>query len=186
MPAPDHAGKVATPNAARGRKNGNDDTGRDGRAPNSPGERLMAKRTYRPSLGPRLANVVFRVLARRARGKDTLHVLTVPGRKSGRAREIPVHIVEHGPHRYLVAIYGEQEWVRNVRANEGRARIGRGGVDEQVKLAEVDTDEAADALRHYTQLIPHVLPYLDLPDNPSDADWRGVAGTHPVFRVTAA
>jgi deazaflavin-dependent oxidoreductase (nitroreductase family) len=146
----------------------------------------MAKKTYKPSVGVRLVNVLFRWFARIGRGPETLHVLTVPGRKSGRPREVPIHVVEHAAHRYAVAIYGEQGWVRNVRANEGAATIERTRRAERVRLVEVSVDEAAEVLRYYTELSPHVLSYLDLPDQPTLNDWKSLATTHPAFRIEGA
>ncbi|MGZ4493730.1 MAG: nitroreductase/quinone reductase family protein, partial [Nocardioides sp.] len=45
-----------------------------------------------------------------------VETLTVTGRRTGRPRSVPVIPVRLGAHRYLVAPYGESEWVRNLRA----------------------------------------------------------------------
>jgi deazaflavin-dependent oxidoreductase (nitroreductase family) len=146
----------------------------------------MAARTYKPSLGTRLVNVIFRGLARRGRGWDTLHVVSVPGRKSGRTREVPLHVIEHQAHRYLVAIYGEHAWVRNLRANELKAVLTRAGRREEVRATEVSPAEGGSVLRTYVARIPHVGPYLDIPEDPSEDDWARLAETHAVFRIVTA
>ena len=42
--------------------------------------------------------------------------LTVRGRKTGRPRTVPVHVLELDGKKYLVAPRGETEWVVNARA----------------------------------------------------------------------
>jgi deazaflavin-dependent oxidoreductase (nitroreductase family) len=57
--------------------------------------------------------------------KDVI-TLAVPGRRSGVIRRTTmVRIAADGGH-YLVALAGESEWVRNVRAAGGRVVIHRG------------------------------------------------------------
>lgn len=43
-------------------------------------------------------------------------ILTVCGRRSGRRYSTPVQLVLGGGERWLVAPYGEREWVKNARA----------------------------------------------------------------------
>ena len=47
-------------------------------------------------------------------------VLEVRGRKTGQARQTPVNLLVFVDATYLVAARGETEWVRNVRAADGR------------------------------------------------------------------
>jgi hypothetical protein len=53
----------------------------------------MAK-TYRLSPGARLINSLFRALTRLGLGASYRHILTVPGRKTGRVYSTPVDIIE--------------------------------------------------------------------------------------------
>ena len=53
----------------------------------------MAK-TYRLSPGTRLINSLFRALTRLGLGASYRHILTVPGRKTGRLYSTPVDIIE--------------------------------------------------------------------------------------------
>ena len=73
----------------------------------------MAK-TYRLSPGTRLINSLFRALTRLGLGASYRHILTVPGRKTGRLYSTPVDIIELDDQRWLVAAYGPTNWVRNV------------------------------------------------------------------------
>jgi len=49
--------------------------------------------------------------------------LEVRGRRSGKRRRTPILRIPHQGGDYLVALAGESEWVRNVRAAGGRAVI---------------------------------------------------------------
>lgn len=44
----------------------------------------------------------------------TFRVLTVPGRRTGRAIETPLAVFEQDGRRYLVASYGTVNWVLNL------------------------------------------------------------------------
>jgi hypothetical protein len=143
----------------------------------------MAARTYKPWFGTRSVNVIFRGFARRGRGPETLYAVSIPGSLSGRTREVPLHVIEHESHRYLVAIYGEHAWVRNLRANGLKAVLTRAGRREEIQGTEVSPSEGGRVLRTYVARIPHVVPYLDIPEDASEQDWARLAETHPVFRI---
>ena len=55
-------------------------------------------------------------------------VLEVPGRTTGEPRRVPVNLLTHDGQQYLVSPRGHGQWVRNVRANDGRLDLllGRG------------------------------------------------------------
>jgi deazaflavin-dependent oxidoreductase (nitroreductase family) len=64
-------------------------------------------------------NVVNRLVS----GLGITSSLTVRGRKSGKPRTVPVHVLELGDRRYLVAPRGETEWVLNARAAGGEVIV---------------------------------------------------------------
>ena len=70
----------------------------------------MAK-TYRLTRGTRLVNALFRILTRLGMGASYRHILTVPGRKTGRLYSTPVDVIELEGERWLVAGYGPASWV---------------------------------------------------------------------------
>jgi deazaflavin-dependent oxidoreductase (nitroreductase family) len=141
----------------------------------------MAKR-FRPGFGLKMANVVGRSLASRGWGPPRLHVLSVPGRKSGRVHSVPVGVIEVGGQRYLVGPYGETDWTRNARA-AGEVTLSRGGRTERFRAVEVGTEEAAPVLREYLRQVRVVRSYFDAtPDSP-DESFAAEANTHPVFRL---
>jgi deazaflavin-dependent oxidoreductase (nitroreductase family) len=92
-------------------------------------------------------------------------MLSVPGRKTGQIRSNPVDIMEIGGRRYLVAPYGETDWVRNARA-AGEVTLSRGGRAERFRVEEVDPDEAAPVLRKYLQDVRLVRPSSTSPSTP--------------------
>src|SRR5919108_2371918 len=87
-------------------------------------ENVMATR-YSLSRWRRLANRVIRALLRVGLGPRHTYLLTVRGRRSGRPYSTPITLVEEAEQRWLVAPYGEVNWVRNARA-AGRITLSRG------------------------------------------------------------
>jgi deazaflavin-dependent oxidoreductase (nitroreductase family) len=71
-------------------------------------------------------------------GPDVM--LTVSGRTSGRPRSTPVAVAEIGGRRWLVAPFGETDWVRNLRA-AGRATLSSGRRGEAVIARELSATE---------------------------------------------
>src|SRR5436305_1135660 len=71
-------------------------------------------------------------------GPNTL--LTVPGRKTGRPRTTPVAVIEKSGSRWLLAPFGETDWVRNLRA-VGRATIAARGRRDEVSAIELGPTE---------------------------------------------
>ena len=77
---------------------------------------MGASRPYRKSPWRRALNALVRPLARLGLTGPRTHLLTVPGRTSGRLWSTPVSIVRIGSERWLVAPYGDRNWVKNTRA----------------------------------------------------------------------
>jgi hypothetical protein len=89
----------------------------------------------------------------------------------------------HGE-RYLVAMLGERaNWVRNVRAAQGRAVLRR-GTREAVLLEDVPVDKRPPILRRYLELAPGARPHIRVDRHAPLTDFASIAGCIPVFRVT--
>lgn len=73
-------------------------------------------------------------------------LVTIRGRKSGLPRTTPLTIVEFSGRRWLMAPYGEVNWVRNLRAT-GRATITVGRRKEEVTAVELGPGEAVAFFR---------------------------------------
>jgi deazaflavin-dependent oxidoreductase (nitroreductase family) len=112
-------------------------------------------------------------------------VLEVKGRKSGLPRRTPVNLLTLNGREYLVAPRGETEWVRNVRAGDGRLDLLLGRKRRSYRGQELADDDKVDVLRAYLKRWKaEVGVFFDGvgPDS-SDEQIRGVAPKHPVFRL---
>jgi deazaflavin-dependent oxidoreductase (nitroreductase family) len=137
---------------------------------------VMAK-AYEAS---RTVNGLTSWMARRGWGRT--EVLTTKGWHSGQERHVPVSPIELDGTEYLVAPYGEVAWVRNTRA-EPDATLLHGSASRRVRLVEVSGDAAADVVAAYYEREKFPRPYMDVPENPTAADFAANAGQFPVFRV---
>lgn len=99
----------------------------------------------------RLGAIVNRAagwLVRHGIGLFGARVLSVPGRVSGRIQQIPVNLLELDGRRYLVAVRGNTQWVRNVRAG-GPVTLSVGRRHEPVALVEMPAGQTVPVLRRY-------------------------------------
>ncbi len=132
----------------------------------------------------RLGNSLIRPLARLGLAGRRTHVLTVPGRKTGEPRSTPVQLIFIDGQRWLVAPYGEGDWVKNARA-AGSVDLTRARKTERVRVDEVGPEDAAPVLREYLRHTSIVKPYFDATaDSPLEA-FAAEAARHPVFRISA-
>ncbi len=146
----------------------------------------LAQWMYRGGHPNKLAKILNRVGA-------TLHslgifpdyfvTLEVVGRKSGKMTSFPLAMTAMGGQRYLVSMLGEgTNWVRNVRAAEGRA-ILKHGPTEQVILKEVSVKERAPILKAYLKLAPGARPHIPVSQDAPVSEFEKIASQYPVFRV---
>jgi deazaflavin-dependent oxidoreductase (nitroreductase family) len=111
-------------------------------------------------------------------------VLEAKGRKSGVWRATPVRLLELDGKRYLVAIYGATNWVKNLRSqNTGRLRIGSRVTEFQA--VELSGDEKLPVLRAYLKLYWNLVAQMTTvksPDAP-EGELMKAGLYHPVFRL---
>ena len=114
-------------------------------------------------------------------------VLSVPGRTSGKIQQVPVNLLEQGGRRYLVAIRGNAQWVRNVRV-AGGARLQVGRRAEEVTLVELPVEQRVPVLRLYLARwgweVGHFVEGLG--KNSTDAELLAAAPGIPAFGVRQA
>jgi deazaflavin-dependent oxidoreductase (nitroreductase family) len=139
--------------------------------------------TYRKTFLRWLGNFLIAPLARLGLAGRRTHILSVRGRRSGRRYSTPVQLLfDDQGRRWLVAPYGEREWVKNARA-AGEVELTRALRTRRYRVEEVQGQEAAPILREYLRRTPIVKPYFDLDaDAPLEA-FAAEAGKHPVFRL---
>ena len=139
-------------------------------------------RPYRRSVWRRLLNALVRPLARLGLAGRSTHVLTVPGRASGRLWSTPVSIVGDGDERWLVAPYGERNWVKNARA-AGWVELQRGRRRERLCVEEMAAEEAVPVLREYYRRFRVTRPFFEVTLESSYGQWLAEAPRHPAFRL---
>ena len=145
----------------------------------------MAKQ-YRYTFRRRVENAIVGTLVRFGVGlPPEFCLLTAHGRRSGRELTNPVLAIAEDGNRWLVAPYGEVNWVLNVRSNP-RARLSRSRWTEDVVLSELEPKDAIPTLRAYLAKAPIVRPYFGVTPSSSDAEYRAESPRHPVFAITNA
>lgn len=117
-------------------------------------------------------------------------LVTIRGRKSGLPRTTPLTVIEVGGRRWLMAPYGEVNWVRNLRV-AGRATITVGRRKEEVTVIELDSSQAVAFFRDtlgprvsQTRVGSWIVRNIDKVDidNPMEAaQGRPVFELHPLL-----
>jgi deazaflavin-dependent oxidoreductase (nitroreductase family) len=104
--------------------------------------------------------------------------LAVRGRQSGEWKTVPVNVLALDGERYVMAVRGETEWVRNLRA-AGSGELRRRGKAEPFRAEEIrEPDDRARIVRAYLDRWGRqVKSVFDKLPDPAD---------HPVFRIEPA
>jgi deazaflavin-dependent oxidoreductase (nitroreductase family) len=112
-------------------------------------------------------------------------VLEVPGRKTGEPRRTPVNLLTFDDGHYLVSPRGEGQWVRNVRANDGRLDLLLGRQRTHWVATEVADADKVEVLRAYLKRWKaEVGVFFDgVSADSSEDELRRIAPRHPVFAV---
>jgi hypothetical protein len=112
-----------------------------------------------------------------------LVTLEVIGRQSGKTIDLPLAMTVINRERYLVSMLGENtNWVRNVRAAGGMAKL-RHGITERVLLEEVDITKRAPVLKAFLQHAPGARPHMPVNEDAPIPEFEKIASSYPVFRV---
>lgn len=116
----------------------------------------------------------------------------VRGRTSGKLRRTPVLRTRCRGDDYLVSLAGESQWVRNVRAADGRAVIRR-GTAHPVHLVEVAAEERPEVISAYLRrgvqrsgskaAAQQARYYFGVNSDPTPAEIQQAAQYYPVFRI---
>lgn len=119
-------------------------------------------------------------------------VLEVRGRKSGKTRRTPILRTDHDGADFLVALAGEAQWVRNVRAAGGEAAI-RHRLRRRATLHELPPAERAPVIAAYIDAAKRrskdkvaaraIQFYFGIDLDASPDEIAGIAGYYPVFRI---
>jgi len=137
----------------------------------------------RPNLLAKIFNRGWAIIHSLGVAPNYMVTLEVVGRKSGKMTSFPLAMTIMDGERYLVSMLGEEtNWVRNVRAAGGKARL-RHGIREQVILKEVEVSQRAPILRAYLQRAPGARPHMAIDKDAPMAEFERIAADYPVFRL---
>jgi deazaflavin-dependent oxidoreductase (nitroreductase family) len=141
-------------------------------------------RVYGVDVPTWLTTALVAPLVRLGIGPRHFHLLSVPGRRTGRVYRTPVSVVERDGRRWLVAPYGEREWVKNARA-AGVVELRRGPRMEQVRVKEVPPADRARILRAYLSQVPFTREFFDAEPGAPEVEFAAEAARHPVFAIVS-
>lgn len=137
----------------------------------------------RPNILAKIQNRGWAILHSLGIFPERFVTLEVAGRKSGKIISFPLAMTMMNGERYLVSMLGEEtNWVRNVRAAHGRARLVH-GTSEQVLLEDVDVRQRAPILKAYLQIAPGARPHIPISKDSPDSEFEKLTPKYPVFRL---
>lgn len=137
----------------------------------------------RPNLLAKILNRGWAILHALGIYPDRFVTLEVVGRKSGKVVSFPLAMTTMYGERYLVSMLGEEaNWVQNVRAAGGQARLLH-GKREQVHLTEVDIPERAPIIKAFLRIAPGARPHIPVNKDAPLAAFETIAAQFPVFRL---
>jgi deazaflavin-dependent oxidoreductase (nitroreductase family) len=136
----------------------------------------------------RVFNPLVAFLTRRGLSIWGSRVLEVRGRTTGETRRTPVNLLTIDDHQYLVSPRGEGQWVRNVRAAEGRLATVVGSRREEWVARELADADKVPVLRAYLRRWKaEVGVFFDgTSADSTDDELAAIAPRHPVFALQPA
>ena len=138
---------------------------------------------YRLTLPRRALNRIVRLWIRLGLPPRKYHILTVKGRRSGAFHSTPVSVVHINEQRWLVAPYGQRNWVKNARV-AGQVTLSRGGHSEAVGVEEEHYPKrCGPVLKRYFDQEPITRRFFDAERGALSEAFAAEAHRHPVFRV---
>lgn len=133
-------------------------------------------------MGRKALNAVITAFLRVGLAPRAYVLLTTLGRRTGLPRTTPLRLMAFDGQEWLVAPYGDVDWVRNARA-AGEVVLRHGRTSRTVEVFEVEAAESAPVLKDYVRREPVTRPFFDAkPGDPVSA-FAAEAVRHPVFRV---
>ena len=137
----------------------------------------------RPNIFAKIQNRFWAILHSLGIFPDRFVTLEVAGRKSGKIVSFPLAMTGMNGERYLVSMLGEEtNWVRNVKATNGKARLVH-RIREQVLLEEVDIKQRAPILKAYLQIAPGARPHIPISKDAPISEFEKIVSKYPIFRI---
>jgi len=143
-------------------------------------------RRWRPTRFGRIWSKAWAWIIGLGMGPGILLTLQVKDRSGDRLHATVLVVATYQGQRYLVSMLGEgSEWVRNVRAAQGRAFIKRGR-SHPVILAELPVQERAAILKAWCQVATSGRQHLPVSYEAPISAFEPIASDYPVFRIDPA
>jgi deazaflavin-dependent oxidoreductase (nitroreductase family) len=142
-------------------------------------------KTFQMTRVMRIGTAMLKAMLRAGVPMGPLVLLAVRGRKSGTAYTTPVALVKQNGTCWLVAAFGEVNWVHNLRA-AGEAQLIHGYHLEPFGVVELGVTEAAPILQQFLKdfhRVPFIPPYFNVTQKSPLTDFEREALHHPVFRI---
>ena len=140
-------------------------------------------RPFHYTIDRRIVNQVLVWMLKLGIAPHDYHLLTVIGRNTGKPHSVPVTIIEDDARRWLVAPYGEVDWVRNARIS-GWVELSRGKSSVEWAIRELSPKESAPLLRKYLQKYSISAPYFDAQVDSPLHEFALDGRSRPVFELT--
>jgi F420H(2)-dependent quinone reductase len=118
---------------------------------------------------------------------DTIQVLCIRGRRSGRWYRHPVGVCTYAGDDYIVSFYGDSEWARNMRAG-CESRLEQQRESRAIRGVELEEQEKRDFLRYLIAkygLITRVWWKIS-PKHVTAEDMDRLVARYPIFRIETA
>ena len=142
-------------------------------------------RGKRPNWIAKILNGAIANSASKSISPDGVVALEVIGRKSGKVISFPLVVAIVDGQRYVASMLGDNtQWVRNVRAADGKAVLRSGGY-ENVLLEEIPARERAPLLKAYLHAAPGARPHVPVGMDAPLTKFEEIAAAYPVFRVVS-
>jgi deazaflavin-dependent oxidoreductase (nitroreductase family) len=139
-------------------------------------------RPFQYSMDRRIINRIIIWLLKIGLAPRIYYLLTVTGRITGNPHAVPVVLVAEGNKRWLVAPYGEVDWVKNARAT-GMVKLSRRERNENLAIRELPPEHAAPILKKYLEENRLTKPYFDARVDSSLDAFVEEARSRPVFEL---
>jgi deazaflavin-dependent oxidoreductase (nitroreductase family) len=136
-----------------------------------------------PTAIERLFNRIVGALVRVGIGLPNMRVLEVRGRKSGKLYTMPVDLLTHDGHLYLVAPRGDTQWARNAAA-AGEVTLRRGRTVHVHRLRALSAAEKPPILKAYLEgFHREVGRFFPVPPGSPVEAFTPLASRYPAFEL---
>jgi deazaflavin-dependent oxidoreductase (nitroreductase family) len=146
--------------------------------------RVTAPHFIRPGSIARAINRFYGSLTKHGLSMPYSFLLSVPGRKTGETRSVPVNLLQSNGKLFLVATRGNTQWARNARASR-KILLTRGRLRMKFFLRVVPDNEKPAVLRSYLSRFKWMAwRFFPLPSSSPLAMFKPIAARYPVFELS--